>query len=521
MDSSDFFIKQLNSQLIPSYRTPFSLKKREGNSQYQGGLQIYKRDLLLASNTYYLKNKLCSLLRMLLPVLILNTLYSISVNAQQTQVYKPNVSRILFVLDGSGSMKQQYDKASKFETAKQLLFKLIDSVEHKNPNVEFAVRVFGFQNPNTAHNCKDSKLLIPFAKNNASKIYSELGHITPQGMSPIAYSILQGAGDFPDDARSLNSIILITDGEETCGGDPCKVSKELLAKKITLKPFIVGLNVDSGAYEKYKCMGTFINTSSEASFYNAVGVIISQTLNTTTVQINLLDQNGNPTVTNIPFTLYDHYTGKIEYNFVHTMNEKGNPDTLYLDPFFIYDLVLHSFPSIRKENIELTPGKHNIIALDVPVADMDIECIAASIASNSAQALVRPKSNPVNILSAQDLNGQGKYLAGDYKLEILTSPEIMIDTTLVPYADNNFKIPNYGTLSLIAGENYLASIFLEQQGGKLQMVETFEINGKNESHNMQPGKYRLIYKPKKNYHSESTRTQQFIVDEGKTVVLNL
>jgi Ca-activated chloride channel family protein len=45
-------------------------------------------------------------------------------------------------------------------------------------------------------------------------------------MSPIAYSILQGAGDFPDDARSLNSIILITDGEETCGGDPCKVSKE-------------------------------------------------------------------------------------------------------------------------------------------------------------------------------------------------------------------------------------------------------------------------------------------------------
>ena len=277
-------------------------------------------------------------------VLILNTSYLI-LSSQQAQVYKPTVSRILFVLDGSGSMKQKYDKTSKFETAKQILFKLIDSVEHKNPNVEFAVRVFGFQSPNTMHNCKDSKLLIPFAKNNASKIFGELGHITPQGMSPIAYSIQVGAGDFPDDPHSLNSIVLITDGEETCGGDPCKTSKELLAKKISLKPFIVGLNVDSSAYARYKCMGTFFNTTNEASFYHAVGVIIKQTLNTTTAQINLLDQNGNPTITNIPFTLYDHYTGKIEYNFLHTMNEKGNPDTLYLDPVGVYDLVLHTSPS--------------------------------------------------------------------------------------------------------------------------------------------------------------------------------
>ena len=208
MGSTDFLVKRLSGQLIPSYRTPFSFGKREGNSQYQGGLQICTKGLLSARKAY----NLCLLVRLVLSVLILSTLYSIPATAQQTQVYKPNVSRILFVLDGSGSMKQQYDKVSKFETAKQLLFKLIDSVEHKNPNVEFAVRVFGFQNPNTVHNCKDSKLLIPFAKNNASKIYSELGRVTPQGMSPIAYSILQGAGDFPDDLHALNSIILITDG---------------------------------------------------------------------------------------------------------------------------------------------------------------------------------------------------------------------------------------------------------------------------------------------------------------------
>lgn len=415
-------------------------------------------------------------------------------------------------------MKQKYDKASKFETAKLLLFKLIDSVEHKNPNVEFAVRIFGFQHPNTEHNCKDSKLLVPFAKNNASKIYNELGKVTPQGMSPIAYSIQSGAGDFPDDVHALNSIVLITDGEETCGGDPCKNSKELSEKRISLKPFIIGLNVDSSAYQKFKCMGTFFNTHDDASFYNTIGVIIKQTLNTTTAQINLLDANGNPTVTNIPFTLYDHYSGKIEYNFIHTMNEKGNPDTLFLDPVGVYDLELHTSPSMRKENIELTPGKHNIIALDVPVADMSVECM---VASNDAQVLVRPKNDLTHILNAQDLNGQGKYLAGDYKLEILTTPEIILDTTLVPYTDNNFKVKNYGTVSLIPTDSYLASIYAELQGGQLKMIESFEIGGKNESHNMQPGPYRIVYKPKRNYHSSSTRTQQFNIEEGKTVVLNL
>ena len=470
-------------------------------------------------HTYPFNTKLLSGVRLIFFVLILNTNYLI-LSSQQTQVYKPTVSRILFVLDGSGSMKQKYDKTSKFETAKQLLFKLIDSVEHKNPNVEFAVRVFGFQYPNTQRNCKDSKLVIPFAKNNASKIISGLEHITPQGMSPIAYSIQQGAGDFPEDPHSLNSIVLITDGEETCGGDPCKTSKELLAKKISLKPFIVGLNVDSSAYEKYKCMGTFFNTNDEASFYHAVGVIIKQTLNTTTAQINLLDQNGNPTVSNIPFTLYDHLSGKIEYNFVHTMNEKGNPDTLYLDPVGIYDLELHTTPSIRKENIELTPGKHNIIALDVPVANLNVECIDASIATNDAQVLVRPASDSKHILSAQDLNGQQTYLSGNYKLEILTTPEIILDTTLVSFSNNDFKIKEYGTLSVIPTDNFIASIYREQ-GGKLQMVERFEINGKNNSYKLQPGHYRLVYKARKNYHSDSTKTQQFTIDGGKIAVLNL
>lgn len=442
-------------------------------------------------------------------------------NAQQTQVYKPRISRILFVLDGSGSMQQKWGESSKFDLAKQLLFKLIDSVEHKNPNVEFGVRVLGFQYPSTQRNCKDSKLVIPFAKNNASKITAALDKITPQGMSPIAYSIEQGAKDFPADSLSLNSIILITDGEETCGGDPCKISKELAAHRVSLKPFIVGLRVDSASMARYNCVGTFFDTRDKNSFYNAVGVIIKQTLNTTTAQINLLDANGDPTVTNIPFTLYDHYTGAIEYNFVHTMNEKGNPDTLYLDPVGVYDLELHTTPSIRKENIELVPGKHNIIAVDAAYGNLTVGCIASSLASNDAQVLVRPKTDAKSILNVQDLNATASYLAGNYKLEILTTPETNIDTNIIAFADAKLMIANYGTLSMIANDNFWASIYTTDKKGTLHLVERFDVTGKTGSRKLQPGDYQLVYKPKNNYHSESTKTQHFTIDDGKITVLTL
>ncbi len=424
------------------------------------------------------------------------------------------------MLDGSGSMKQKWGESSKFELAKALLFKLIDSVEKKNPNVEFAVRVFGAQFPSAQRNCKDSKLLVPFAKNNAAKINTALNSVTPQGMSPIANSIDYGAKDFPDDAHALNSIILITDGGETCGGDPCKTSKDLIAKRIALKPFIVGLKIDSADYLKFKCVGTFFDTRDKESFYNAVGVIIRQTLNTTTAQINLLDQNGEPTVTNIPFTLYDHYTSKIEYNFVHTMNEKGVPDTLYLDPVGVYDLELHTFPSIRKENIELVPGKNNIIALDVRSADLSVNCVAASVSSNDAQVVVRTQKNLETILNVQDLNGQTKYLAAPYRLEILTTPEIYTDTTLLGFTDNKLNIPNFGTLSLIASEPVSASIYTFKKG-ILKMIDRFDISGKTDSHKLQPGDYRIIYKPKNNYHSAATKMQQFTIDDGKISVLTL
>jgi Ca-activated chloride channel family protein len=443
-------------------------------------------------------------------VLLTNSMIS-----QVTQVFKPNINRVLFVLDASGSMKEKWDGKEKFETAKQLLYKLIDSVEKKNSNVEFAVRVFGHQYFRTEKNCRDSKLLVSFAKNNAEVIRKNLDAITPKGMTPIAYSIAESAKDFPIDAKSLNSIILITDGDENCNGNPCASSKYLSDKRISIKPFIVGLNAGEKFAAQLKCAGTVLDTKNETDFYNTVGVIIKQTLNTTSAQINLLDANGVPSVTNIPFTLYDHSTRKILYNFIHTLNEKGNPDTLYLDPVGHYDIEIHATPKIIKENVELTIGKHNIIAVDVPIADFLVEGTVAV----EAQIIVRSDTNTKTILAAQDFNKTATYVSGKYKTDLLTTPIISSDTFLQAGILSKENIANAGSIYLNATQKLLFSIFRNDRK-QLELVLNGEI-AKATSYKLQPGQYCIVYKLSNDTKSESTRTLYFIIEDGRQNLISI
>ena len=155
-----------------------------------------------------------------------------ALQAQPGKFYNPKTSRILILLDASGSMKENFDGQNKFAVATSLLQHVIDSIQLKNPNVQFALRVFGHQFPKSQRNCKDTKLEVPFAKGNADAISSKMKTVTPQGQTAIAYTLFQALSDFPSDSLSTNSIILITDGIETCDGDLCSVAEQFNKKRV-------------------------------------------------------------------------------------------------------------------------------------------------------------------------------------------------------------------------------------------------------------------------------------------------
>lgn len=450
-------------------------------------------------------------------VLIIFLFSAIALRAQQPS-FRPTEVKILFLLDVSGSMNGEWDGQNRMDAAKRILVNLADSLRLKYPNVHFALRAFGADFPREQRNCKDSRLLVSFKDKSPNALKNALQKLTPRGMTPIAYSLEKATNDFPADSNAVHSIILITDGEENCDGDVCKAADVLMKKRISFRPFIVGMGVSEKSAGKFNCIGEFVNTHNENDMSQTVNVIIKRTLNATSAQINLLDAQGKPTVTNIPFTLYDSETGKEEYSFVHTLNASGNPDTLYLNPLGVYTLVVHSFPPVKKTNIELALGRHNLIALDVPLGNYTTHCSSASIAENSAQILVRNKDN--SILNLQELVQTEGYLQHNYTVDVLTLPAYETVANVVAAQNTDMRIPSFGTLSLSTAKNQQVAVLVRQNNGWKKVAE-LTVGTKGETLKLQPAEYKVIYKESGSTSTLNTKTKLFTMEEGRFVSFNL
>ncbi len=449
--------------------------------------------------------------------LMLSFLYQHNIQGQNIFENQKKVTRVLFMLDGSGSMMDKWQSSTRFHIAKKLLSNVIDSIEKSNSKVEFALRVFGHQHPKRLNDCKDSKLEVPFRKYNAKNLKNKLDQITPQGWTPIAYSLFLSMDDFPTDPYAINAIVLITDGIENCEGDPCAVGLELQKRHITLKPFIIGLGLEEDKKISFDCVGTYFDAASKKTFENTLNIVISQALNTTSSQVNLLDLYHNPTETNVEMTFYDAFSGEVRYNFLHTMNDQGTPDTLFLNPAGKYNLVVHSIPSVEKKNIELVPGKHNIIAVDVPQGSLKIR-IEKMMNYKSIQSIIRQSGNKQTFM-VQDVNVEKKYLVSSYDIEILTTPRILHKNISIEQSKvTEIKIPMPGNLYIYSNNPGIGSIYMIKNGRYIKVYEFAEINTRAIL-SIQPGDYLFVYRPKKAYDTELTQEQKFTIYPMRTTNL--
>src|SRR3712207_6081514 len=90
----------------------------------------------------------------------------------------PKKTRILFLLDGSGSMLAKWENSQRMMVAKILLSKLVDSLRQYD-NLELALRVYGHQFDKEKNNCTDSRLEVPFKDANEDQIKTKLKQIIP------------------------------------------------------------------------------------------------------------------------------------------------------------------------------------------------------------------------------------------------------------------------------------------------------------------------------------------------------
>lgn len=432
---------------------------------------------------------------------------------------KKPLTRILFIFDASQSMSQNWEKNTKINIAREILIGMIDSLE-KIQNVQIALRIYGHQSPVPPKDCSDTRLEVPFGANTAPRIRQKLRYIEPRGTTPLASSLEQSIKDFPPCEDCRNIVILITDGMEACDGDPCEVSRNLQKKGITLKPFIIGIGLDTDFRESFNCIGTFYNAAKEEKFKEILNIVVSQALDATTAQVNLLDAYGKPSETNVNMSFYNYVSNKLTNSYIHTMNNRGLPDTIILDPLVVYRMTIQTIPPVLVDSFRVTPGKHNTITAKVPQGFLSIKTEGGN--QYRDVICVFRQAGTMNTLNYQQMAKTVKYLTGKYDIEIPVIPKINIyNVEIKQSTKTEIKVPQPGLITFLMSSPGFGSIFLRETGKEMKLVYNLNKNTRNEILMLQPGSYTVVFRPGGAKSTLYTVSKTFEVTSGSSKVVEL
>jgi hypothetical protein len=162
------------------------------------------------------------------------------------------------ILDASGSMAQRIGDETRMQIAKRVLERVVEAIpEREGVNVGF--RIYGHRGDNTAAgrdvSCRSSELLVPMEGLDKPAILDAVADAEPTGWTPLAWSLELAGRDFPPAAEGVrNAVVLVTDGLETCGGDPCAVAASLNAADVALTTHVVGFALEPEEQQILECI---------------------------------------------------------------------------------------------------------------------------------------------------------------------------------------------------------------------------------------------------------------------------
>lgn len=428
------------------------------------------------------------------------------------------LTRILFILDASNSMNGSWGTKTRIDAAKELLAKSVTELEGV-ANLEVGLRVYGHQSEITAtfQDCNDTKLEVPFGKNNHAQIKSRIKTIQAKGTTPIARSLEAAAGDFPD-AKSRNVIILITDGLEACDNDPCVIAKKLKDKGVNVKPFVIGVGMDLSYLEKFRCIGEYADAETPESFEKVLNNVVNKALVNTTVQINLNNISKEPKETNVTLFLYKAGTKELKYTFTHTLNDRNLPDTVVMDPAIEYDMVVNTLPRRELKGIKLKRNTHNIISIDVPQGFIQTRVVNGTKNYIVPTRVMEHGSHAT--LNVQQNGETDKYIVGKYDLEILTLPRIYMSVDVNQSSTTKVDIVAPGLFAYKASSLITGQVFTVNGDGTFTWVCNLDEQPSAGSWNLQPGNYKVVYRFKKIKSTIYTTEKEFRIYSNKTTSLN-
>ncbi|MGF7089295.1 D-amino-acid dehydrogenase/Ca-activated chloride channel family protein [Kroppenstedtia sanguinis] len=173
------------------------------------------------------------------------------------QIDAPSVEEmnVEILLDASGSMAGRVDGGIKMDLAKQAIRAFASDVPE---GAQVSLRVYGHKGSNQKKDkevsCKSNELVYPLKAYESGRFEQSLDRFKPTGWTPLASAIQAAREDLKEWAgeKTRNIVYVVSDGVETCGGDPVKEAKKLGESGIEPMVKIIGFDVDDAGQQQLK-----------------------------------------------------------------------------------------------------------------------------------------------------------------------------------------------------------------------------------------------------------------------------
>ena len=155
---------------------------------------------------------------------------------------------VMFVFDGSGSMWGKVDGKPKIELAKEAMAKLVKDFP---AGMDLGLIAYGHRKKG---DCNDIEILASLGSSKDS-IITAVRSINPKGKTPLTKAI-QFAAEQLKGRDAPVSIVVVSDGKESCNADPCLAAKAVREAGVNLKVYVVGFDVKGDEAKQLQCIAS-------------------------------------------------------------------------------------------------------------------------------------------------------------------------------------------------------------------------------------------------------------------------
>jgi len=181
--------------------------------------------------------------------------------------------RAIIVLDASGSMWGQIGGKAKLEIARETLKDVLTTIPG---DLELGLMAYGHRQKGS---CEDIELVVPPGPGTSAAISQAADKMKFLGKTPLSAAVRKAAEDLKY-TEDKATVILITDGIETCNADPCAVGRELEQSGVDFTAHVVGFGLSEEEGKQVACLaentgGKYLPASDASALKDALKVTVA------------------------------------------------------------------------------------------------------------------------------------------------------------------------------------------------------------------------------------------------------